>query len=171
MSIMMMVAALAATGDANVVRCAVSRTPKPEMARLQQGLIVGVLEGKRPTPATDTLVKAVKARAAACEPASGKADVRAGELVVTSIAVEALASGLSAKGIDPIAVNRRLSQTSPAVLNAFLARRRTAQVDTFMNGMLNLAGAQKGDSRVQRLLGGYAYNAATLARLFASRAG
>lgn len=168
MSVMLMAAMLAA-GDANVVRCVATKMPKAEMARLQQGMIVGVLEGKKPAPATEALVKKARAHAATCQPGTGKADARAGEIVVTSIAVEALASGLSAKGVDPIAVNRRLSQTPPAVLNAFLARKQTARVDSFMSGMMNLAGAQKGDTRVQRLMGGYAYNAATLARLFAAK--
>ncbi len=168
MSVMLMAAMLAA-GDANVVKCTVAKLPKGDLAKMQQGMIVGVLEGKKPTPATDALVKATRRHAATCQPGTGKADARAGEIVVTSIAVEALASGLSAKGVDPIAVNRRLSQTPPAVLNAFLARKQTAQVDSFMSGMMHLAGAQKGDTRVQRLMGGYAYNAATLARLFAAK--
>jgi len=169
MSVMMMAMALAAAGDANVVRCAVAKMPKVELAKLQQGMIVGVLEGRKPAPATEALVKQARAHAAACQPGTGKADVRAGELVVTSIAVEALASGLSANGVDPVAVNRRLSQTPPAVLNAFLARRQTPEVDSFMNGMMEIAGAKKAQVRVQRLMGGYAYNAATLARLFAAR--
>lgn len=169
MSVVLMAAMLAA-GDANVVRCVATKMPKADMARLQQGMIVGVLEGKKPAPATEALVRKARAQAAACQPGTGKADARAGEIVVTSIAVEALASGLSAKGVDPIAVNRRLSQTPTAVLNAFLARKQTAQVDAFMSGMMTLAGAQKGDTRVQRLMGGYAYNAATLARLFAAKA-
>ncbi len=171
MMTMLMAAAMFAGGDANVVKCAVAKTPKPEMARLQQGLIVGVLEGRKPSPATEALVKAARARAATCAPGTGRSDARAGELVVTSIAVEALASGLAANGVDPVAVNRRLSQTPPAVLDAFLARKRTAPVDAFMNGMMGLAGAKKTDNRVQRLMGGYAFNAATLARLFAARQG
>lgn len=169
MSILLM-AAMLATGDANVVRCVATKMPKVDMARLQQGMIVGVLEGKKPAAATEALVKKARAHAAACQPGTGKADSRAGEIVVTSIAVEALASGLSAKGVDPIAVNRRLSQTPPAVLNAFLARKQSAQVETFMSGMMALAGTKKDDTRVQRLMGGYAYNAATLARLFAAKA-
>ena len=167
MSVMLMAAMLAA-GDANVVKCAVAKLPRPELAKLQQGMIVGVLEGKKPSPATEALVNAARHHAATCAPGTGKGDVRAGEVVVTSIAVEALATGLTAKGIDPVAVNRRLSQTPPAVLNAFLARRQTAQVDAFMGGMMELAGAKKADTRVQRLMGGYAFNAATLARLFAA---
>jgi hypothetical protein len=169
MSIFLMAAAMFAAGDANLVKCAVGKMPKPQMAKLQQGMIMGVLEGKKPTPATETLVKVARRHAATCQPGTGKADTRAGELVVTSIAVEALGSGLSAKGISPVAVNRRLSQTPPAVLNAFLARKQTPEVDSFMGGMMELAGTQKADTRIQRLMGGYAYNAATLARLFAMR--
>ncbi|MGN5373844.1 hypothetical protein [Sphingomonas hankookensis] len=168
MSVMLMAAMLAA-GDANVVKCAVAKLPKRDLARLQQGMIVGVLEGRKPTPATETLVKTTRRHAATCHPGTGKADTRAGDIVVTSIAVEALASGLSAKGVDPVAVNRRLSQTPPAVLNAFLARKQTPEVDAFMQGMMGLAGSNKADTRLQRLLGGYAFNAATLARLFAAR--
>ncbi|KQN37637.1 hypothetical protein ASG37_11455 [Sphingomonas sp. Leaf407] len=170
MSVFLMVAAMAAAGDGNVVKCAVAKMPKLELAKLQQGMIVGVLEGKKPAPPIEALVKKARAHAATCQPGTGKADTRAGELVVTSIAVEALASGLGANGVDPVAINRRLSQTPPAVLNAFLARKQTAEVDAFMNGMLELAGAKKAQVRVQRLMGGYAFNAATLARLFASRA-
>ncbi|MFD1034898.1 hypothetical protein ACFQ15_09565 [Sphingomonas hankookensis] len=166
---MMLMAAMLAAGDANVVRCAVAKLPKGDLAKLQQGMIVGVLEGKKPTPATETLVKTTRRHAATCHPGTGKADTRAGDVVVTSIAVEALASGLSAKGVDPVAVNRRLSQTSPAVLNAFLARKQTPEVDAFMQGMMGLAGSNKADTRLQRLMGGYAFNAATLARLFAAK--
>ncbi len=169
MSVFLMAMALAAAGDGNVVKCAVGKMPKTDLAKLQQGMIVGVLEGKKPTAPTEALVKTARTHAATCQPGAGKADARAGELVVTSIAVEALASGLTANGIDPVAINRRLSQTSPAVLNAFLARKQTPAVDSFMNGMLELAGAKKTQTRVQRLMGGYAYNAATLARLFAAR--
>ena len=168
MSVMLMAAMLAA-GDANVVKCAVAKLPKGDLAKLQQGMIVGVLEGKKPTPATDTLVKTMRRHAATCHPGTGKADTRAGDVVVTSIAVEALASGLSAKGVDPVAVNRRLAQTPPAVLNAFLARKQTPEVDAFMQGMMGLAGSNKADTRLQRLMGGYAFNAATLARLFAAK--
>ncbi|MDJ0277454.1 hypothetical protein QLH51_11680 [Sphingomonas sp. 2R-10] len=168
MSVMLMAAMLAA-GDANVVKCTVAKLPKSDLAKLQQGMIVGVLEGRKPVPATETLVRTVRRHAATCHPGTGKADARAGDVVITSIAVEALASGLSAKGVDPVAVNRRLSQTSPAVLNAFLARKQTPEVDAFMQGMMGLAGANKGDTRLQRLMGGYAFNAATLARLFAAR--
>lgn len=166
----LLIAAMLATGDANVVRCVATKMPKADMARLQQGMIVGVLEGRKPSPATDALVRKARAHAATCQPGTGKVDARAGEIVVTSIAVEALASGLTAKGVDPVAVNRRLSQTPPPVLNAFLARKQTAQVDAFMNGMMDLAGARKGDTRLQRMMGGYAFNAATLARLFAAKA-
>lgn len=168
MSVILMAAMLAA-GDANVVKCTVAKLPKGDLAKLQQGMIVGVLEGKKPTPATETLVKTARRHAATCHPGTGKADARAGDIVVTSIAVEALASGLSAKGVDPVAVNRRLSQTSPAVLNAFLARKQTPEVDAFMQGMMGLAGSNKADTRLQRLMGGYAFNAATLARLFAAK--
>jgi len=158
-----------AAGDANCVKCTCPKLPKGDLAKMEEGMIVGVLEGKKPAPATDVLVKAARRHAATCQPGTGKADTRAGDIVVTSIAVEALASGLSAKGVDPVAVNRRLSQTPPAVLNAFLARKQTAEVDAFMEGMMNLAGAKKADTRIQRLMGGYAFNAATLARLFAAK--
>lgn len=168
MSIVLLMAAMAAGSDATVVRCAIKQTAPADMARMQQGVIVGVLEGKKPAPATEKLIASARARAASCNPGSGKSDERAGELFVTSVAVEGLAAGLSTAGVDIAAVNRRLQQTPGPVLDAFLARKRDAKVDAFMDGVIAVAGPKKGDARVQKLLGGYAFNAARLAKLFAT---
>lgn len=170
MSVMLLVA-MAAASDATVVRCAIKQTAPVDMAKMQQGVIVGVLEGRKPTPATEKLIESARARAASCNPGAGKSDTRAGELFVTSVAVEGLAAGLSAAGVDVAAINRRLQQTPAPVLDAFLARRKDAKVDAFMNGVIAAAGPKKGDIRVQKLLGGYAFNAARLAKLFATPAG
>jgi len=169
---MLALVAAPATNDQQVVICAVRAIPAADLTRLKRGMVDTVLTPGKPSSATEALLKKAEANAARCNPGdNAKADARAAGLVVTSIAVEALAARLAATGVEIARVNARLRQTPPTVLDAFLAKQYgTPAVASFMEGVMASAGTKQSDSTVRRLLGGYTINAVRFAKLSATPA-
>ncbi len=166
-----MLAVLAVQDDGAVVRCTIAKTPPAELATIRSAMIAGVATGKAPTRATEAALSRVRTRAAECNPGSGEADARAGEIAVASLAVESLSTELQARGVNVLALNDRLRRTPPAVLDALLAKTRNAQTEALAKEMMTAAGDKASDAAVRRLIGGYTFNAARLGKLFKSTAG
>ena len=165
-----MLAALTAAEDGAMVRCALAKTPRAEQAAVQRAMVEGVTGGTALTARTEALLVKLRTRAAECNPGSGRSDSRIGEIAVATVAVESLSSALQSRGVDVQAINARLGRTPPAVLDAMLARKRTAAIDALGRDMLALAGDKADDAAVLRLIPAYAFNAARLAKLFISSA-
>lgn len=165
-----MLAALAAQDDGAVVRCVIAKTPKAELTAIQGAMVAGVSSGKAPAQATEAALNRVRTRAAECNPGSGDADARAGEIAVASLAVESLSNALQSRGVDVIALNAQLRRSDPAALDALLAKTRNAQTEALAAGMMAAAGDKAKDVTVRRLVGGYTFNAARLGKLFKSSA-
>jgi len=165
-----MMAAMSAAEDGAKVRCALARTPQTEQAALQGAMVAGVTGGTAPSGATEALIAKLRTRAAACNPGSGASDARIGEIAVASVAVESLSKALQARGVNVLAINGRIGRTPPGVLDAVLARKRDNSVRLLMEDLFAAGGPRASDVTAQRLIGGYAYNAVRLAKLFASAA-
>ncbi|MBN2971867.1 hypothetical protein JW805_07545 [Roseomonas aeriglobus] len=163
-------ALLAAAEDGVVVRCALAKTPAAEKIAMQNATIASVTRGTPPSAQTEALIVKLRQRAAECQPGSGNVDSRAGEITVASLVVETLSNALQGQGVDVLAINTKLTRTSPATLDALLAKKRSAEVGAMMEGLQAAAGPKGKTATVSRLLAGYAFNAARLGKLFKSTA-
>ena len=170
MSILLTLAVLAAAQDGTMVRCAVAKTPRAELASIQKATVAGVTANTAPAAATEALLAKLRTRAAECNPGSGRADSRAGEIVVASVVVESLSGELQSRGVDVLAISDRLRRTPAATLDQLLAKSRSPAVQALGREVVTLAGERGKQPAVARLIGGYMFNVVRLAKLFASSA-